>query len=115
MLLIFLLYFFQECFKKYWRTHKNLHLLAGLLAGLLLSQILEGKCIVPTSELDSIFDGYRFTGSLRPSKKVHLFSATLKHMLRLHLELFRIIFNDLTMQILESPFRNARPKALTQL
>ncbi|VDD75605.1 unnamed protein product [Mesocestoides corti] len=47
----------QTCFKKYWKTHKNLHLLA------------EGKCIFPPSEYESIFDGYHFTGPLRPSQK----------------------------------------------
>ncbi|KAL7056255.1 hypothetical protein AAHC03_020831 [Spirometra sp. Aus1] len=47
----------QECFKKYWKTHKNLHLLA------------EGKFTWPESEYDSVFSGYRFTGTLRPGKK----------------------------------------------
>ena len=28
---------------------------------------------MPTSELDSIFDGYRFTGPLRPGNKVTLY------------------------------------------
>ncbi|EUB56030.1 Methionine aminopeptidase [Echinococcus granulosus] len=51
----------KECFKKYWKTHKNLHLLAV--------EIIEGKCMFPSSELDTIFDGYYFTGPLRPAKK----------------------------------------------
>ncbi|VDM26206.1 unnamed protein product [Hydatigera taeniaeformis] len=59
----------KECFKKYWKTHKNLHLLAGLFPFHVLCVFIEGKCMFPTSELDSIFDGYHFTGPLRPAKK----------------------------------------------
>nr|CDS30999.1 methionyl aminopeptidase 1 (M24 family) [Hymenolepis microstoma] len=47
----------KECFKSYWKTHKKLHLLA------------EGKCVLPSSELDAIFNGFHFTGPLRPAKK----------------------------------------------
>jgi methionyl aminopeptidase len=48
----------QECFKGYWDIHKNLH-----------NQVKKARKTVDPSKLPNEFEGFSFTGSLRPYQK----------------------------------------------
>lgn len=80
--------------------------------------IIEGKCILPSSELDEIFDGFHFTGPLRPAKKVEMIEYLISVYFfksRLHSELCQILLIALTTLTPGFLSQSARPKVLIQL